>query len=73
MAGKDVTIRGKGKMVSGNQPYGESGAVGSTYSAELQERKNLSNNRNMGPTGPKSPVGSVPSTNQMSRKTGKIA
>lgn len=81
MAGKNVTEAmelpvtrsGIGKMVSGDQTYGEDGRVGSTYAAILQNRENLAGLRNRGPTAPKVAVGSVPMTNQMSRKTGKIA
>lgn len=69
----NVTRKGRGKMVNGNQTYGEDGNVGSTYSAMLENRQNLANTRNRGPTGPKVAVGDVPMTTQESRKTGKIA
>ena len=52
----------------------EIGGVGSKYFADINERENKSNNRNMGPTGSPSFVGrsALPVATKASRKTNKI-
>lgn len=53
----------------------EVGGVGSTYSGNIVERDNKSNNRNMGPTGHSSFVGRspLPVFTKDKRKTNKVA
>jgi hypothetical protein len=50
------------------------GGVGSTYRAEINERPNKSNNRNMGPTGPMSFAGRtpLPVATKARRHTGRV-
>lgn len=52
---------------------GESEGAGSIYAAVLNERENLSNMRNQGPTRPNSAVGNsrIPVQSMESRKTGR--
>ncbi len=52
---------------------GETGGTGSQFSAIIVEWPNKSNNRNMGPGGPPSPVSkAMPIITQNQRHTGKI-
>jgi hypothetical protein len=53
---------------------GETDGVGSVFSAQLNERPNRSNNRNMGPDRAPSPHGSarIPIVTQASRNTGRV-
>ncbi len=50
------------------------GGVGAKYLADINERENKSNNRNMGPTGTPSFVGRspIPVTTKASRHTGRV-
>jgi hypothetical protein len=53
---------------------GETSGVGSTYSAQFNERVNLSNNRNQGPSRDASLSGSrpLPVVSRNSRNTGRV-
>jgi len=61
------------KMKAGKS-QGETSGTGSMYSAELNERPNIANTRNLGPMRSPSRSGSpgLPVTGVASRKTGKL-
>ena len=65
---------GGGQNGPGGQSQGEVPGAGSIYAAMLNERPNMSNPRNQGPTRPGSRVGEsrIPVTTMETRKTGEI-
>lgn len=73
----EVTRSGKfpSDNTSGERSQGEVPGAGSIYSAQLNERPNISNPRNQGPTRSHSRIGTstIPVAMQGSRKTGKIS
>lgn len=70
---KEVTRSGnKGDVESGEMTQGEGFGPGTRYAATLNERENLSLNRNAGPDRPSANDGMIPVPDQSVRKTGKI-
>ncbi len=73
-----VNVTRKGKFpndnTGGGRSQGEVAGSGSMYAAVLNERPNISNPRNQGPTRPHSRVGksTIPVAMQGSRNTGKV-
>lgn len=69
----DATTPGKDAGSNGSS-QGETSGAGSTYSAVLNERENLSNTRNRGPERAPSRIGgqSMPVVSMGQRNTGKI-
>lgn len=72
----EATIGGKGitSPIGSDRSQGEVPGAGSIYAAVLNERPNLSNPRNMGPTRAPSPsaMNPIPSVTTASRSTGRI-
>lgn len=68
-----VTPRGSGVAVGRSQ--GEGIPAGTVFSAYLNERPNLSNGRNLGPSGDPSPVlgAGLPVVTMNMRSTGRLA
>lgn len=74
-----VSATRKGKFpddnTGGDRSQGETPGAGSLYAANLNERPNLSNNRNQGPERPTSRMGSstIPVATVSMRKDGKLS
>lgn len=73
----DATISGKfpNDNTSGQRSQGEVAGAGSIYAAVLNERPNISNPRNQGPSRSHSRVGasSIPVAMHGRRKTGRLS
>lgn len=73
----DATRDGKypNDNTTGERSQGEVAGAGSIYAAVLNERPNISNNRNQGPVRAHSRVGmsTIPIAMQGTRRTGKVA
>lgn len=75
-AKNSVAATRSGKFsASGGSSQGETAGIGSQYSAQLNERPNLSNMRNLGPEREGSIVGksTIPVATMVQRNTGKVA
>ena len=71
----DVTAPDMDPQTGPNSSQGEIGGAGSMYTAQLNERPNMSNPRNQGPTRAPSVIGaaSFPVVQVAQRHTGKLA
>jgi hypothetical protein len=71
----NATTPGKDAGSSGNSSQGETSGAGSIYSAQLNERTNLSNMRNQGPTRKPSRLGesTIPVATMANRNTGRLS